>query len=136
MAKEHQTQHEHSTSHKEIKFWESTVLMVSFWFITIFYCKIRQMLLQRLITKCVRCFIVKYYSFIARYDSFYKMRRFYYVFFIMIYKYTFNTHNSQLIIKKFIISIIRLKHTKTRSIQNGVCLVELRILYSNLLIYL
>ena len=47
---------------------------------------------------------------------------------IMIYKYTFNTHNSWLI-------IIRLEHTKNRSIQNGLCLVELRILYSNLWIH-
>ena len=51
-------------------------------------------------------------------------------FYIMIYKYTFNTHNKWLIIKKS--TIIRLEHTKTRSIQNGVCLVGLRILYSNL----
>ena len=47
-------------------------------------------------------------------------------FFIMIYKYTFNTHNSWLIIKS---TTIRLEHTKSRSIQNGVCLVELRALY-------
>ena len=41
----------------------------------------------------------------------------------MIYKYT---NNKQ---------IIRLEHTKTRRMQNGVCLMELRILYSNLLIH-
>ena len=51
-------------------------------------------------------------------------------FYIMAYKYTFNTHNSWLIIKKS--TIITLEDTKTRSIQNGGCLLELRILYNNL----
>ena len=45
-------------------------------------------------------------------------------FFIMIYKYTCNTHNNWRIIKNY--NKIRLEHTKTRSIQTGVCLVELR----------
>ena len=51
-------------------------------------------------------------------------------FLIMIYKYTFKTHISWLIKKKS--TIIKLEHTKTRSIQNSVCLMELRILYNNL----
>ena len=54
---------------------------------------------------------------------------FLFLFFIMIYKYTFNTHQMTNNKKS---TIIRLEHTKTGSTQNGVCLVELRILYSNL----
>ena len=53
------------------------------------------------------------------------------IFFIMTYKYTFNTHTQQLTNDKKS-TIIKLEHTKTRSIQNGVSLMELRILYSNL----
>ena len=48
----------------------------------------------------------------------------------MIYKYTFNTHNNWHNNKQS--TITRLEHTKTRSIQNGICLTELRILHSNL----
>ena len=41
------------------------------------------------------------------------------IFFIMTYKYTFNTHTQQLTNNKKS-TIIKLEHTKTRSIQNGV----------------
>ena len=51
----------------------------------------------------------------------------------MIYKYTCNTHNKWQIIKS---TIVRLEHTTTRRIQNSVCLMELRILYINLLIHM
>ena len=51
----------------------------------------------------------------------------------MIYKYTCNTPKKLQIIKS---TIIRLEHTKTRRIQNSVCLMELRILYSNFLIHM
>ena len=51
----------------------------------------------------------------------------------MIYKYTCNTHNKGQIIKS---TIVRLEHTKTRRIQNSVCLMELRMLYNNLLIHM
>ena len=41
---------------------------------------------------------------------------------VMICKYTGNIHNNRLIVKKY-----NHKHTKTRSRQNGICLVGLRI---------